>query len=145
MIFSVHLSSFLYHILIFFICSLIVSLYMNQLWIGTQIYQSHNDNSRQSKFFLLNLMSHAELWHSLSDRWKMSEWVISSCLDDWQSDTLWCGAFCKMLWQLLLSIVGFSSRLCGIIDLSSASSSNIPLLLLSRQQFIKHLHRFSFF
>lgn len=134
---------FLYHILILFICSLIVSLNMNQLWIATQIY--HSQNTRQSKFFLLNFMSHTELWHRLSDRWKMSEWVISSCLDDWQSDTLWCGAFCKMLWQLLLSIVGFSSRLCGIIDLSSASSSNIPLLLLSRQQFIKHLHRFSIF
>lgn len=90
-------------------------------------------------------MSHNEHWHSLSDRGKMSEWVISSCLDEWQSDTLWCGAFCKMLWQLLLSIVGFSSRLCGIIDLSSASSSTIPLLLLSRQQFIKHLHLFFFF
>lgn len=47
--------------------------------------------------------------------------------------------FCKMLWQLRLSIVGFSSCLCGIIDLSSASSSTISPRLLYRQQFIKPL------
>lgn len=88
-------------------------------------------------------------WHSLSDGCKMSEWLISSCLDEWQSDTLWCGAeichFAKCCDSSHLSIVGFSSRLGGIIDLSSASSSTIPLLLLSRQQFIKHLHLFAFF
>ena len=113
---------------------------MTQLWIATQIHQSQN-----RVYIVLNFMSHTERWHNLSDRCEMSEWVISSCLDEWQRDTLWCVVhFSKMLWQLHLSIVGFSSRLCGIIDLSSASSSTIPpLLLLSGQQFIKHLHLFS--
>lgn len=103
----------------------------------------------QSIFYLIYFMSHTEQLHSLSDGCKMSEWVISSCLDEWQSDTLWCGAeichFAKCCDSSYLSIVGFSSRLGGIIDLSSASSSTIPLLLLSRQQFIKHLHLLSFF
>lgn len=123
------------------LCLLTVSLNVNQYEPAKQISHKILDWVN----FFLNVMSQTEHWHSLSDRWKMSEWVISSCLDEWQSDTLWCGAFCKMLWQLHLSIVGFSSRLCGIIDLSSASSSTISLLLLSGQQFIIHLHFFSFF
>lgn len=82
----------------------------------------------------------------MQDVW-VSYFVLSWRVTEWHP-LVWHRnlPFCKMLWQLNLSIVGFSSRLCGIIDLSSASSSTIPFLLLSRRQFIKHHHLFfSFF
>lgn len=77
---------------------------------------------------------HVTYCHGLSDSWKVSAGVI---LSRWVTEWHPCGAFRETRWQLRLSIVGVCGRLCGIMELSSASSSAA-----SRQQLIKHRHFF---
>lgn len=90
-------------------------------------------NVTNIEFFFINYWAQAGLVWQMQDVW-VSYFILSWRVTEWHPLVLRRNLpSCKMLWQLHLSIVGFCSCLCGIIDLSSAKSSTTPLLLLSRQ------------